>query len=74
MEPVVNGRGRSACTVTSKVGGHVKICRGEVDQGVQLCTRVPNLEMEEQGEGVSYFLALDSCVSILKCYIHSLGP
>ena len=47
---MVNGRGRSACTVTGKVGGHVEICGGEVDQGVQLCTRVPNLEMEKEGE------------------------
>ena len=76
MELVVNGRGRSACTMTGKVGGHVEACRGEVDQGVQLCTGVPNLEIEGEGEErVDCFLALSFCVPILinKCFVHPLG-
>ena len=75
MKLVVNGRGRSACTMTGKVGGHVETRRGEVNQGVQLCTGVPNLEIEREGEErVGYFLALSFCLPINKCYVHSLGP
>ena len=74
MKLVVNGRGRSACTMTGKVGGHVETRRGKVDQGVQLCTGVPNLEIEGEGEErVDCFLTLSFCVPS-KCYVHPLGP
>ena len=68
MELVVNGRGRSACTMTGKVGGHVETRRGEVDQGVQLCTGVPNLEIEGEGEErVDCFLTV---YPLSATYIH----
>lgn len=73
MKLVVNGRGRSACTMTGKVGGHVETRRGEVDQGVQLCTGVPNLEIEGEGEErVDCFLTLELlCTNPLSAmYMH----
>ena len=45
--------------MTGKVGGHVETRRGEVDQGVQLCTGVPNLEIEGEGKESRLFSDLE---------------